>query len=239
MAHCTVRRNWILGGYSAEYTHTLAAPGPVLSDLVNSLAHALYDHLLADDKHPTLRDFKGRNRGDTLISGIPGQAEDELFRVGGTIATEQAGDDFEWSPFDLSCHATFSAFEGTHHIRYTTDLHRSDSVPSWLPWRLIGAAAPIRPAYCRVGLERFQSKFTLSSIGFMPQITDSILIDAAGDTVQVRLTTEQTAWKPCNPAEGIPAFNALAQALLSALGFNLAQSFRDELAQVAKFRGKS
>jgi hypothetical protein len=199
---------------------------------------ALHDHLLADEGQSSLRDFKGRNVGDALLAGIPGQVEDELFRVGGTIATEQLGDDFEWSPFDLSCHATFNAFEGTHHIRYTTGLHRSESVPSWLPWRLIGAAAPIRPAYFRVGLERFQSKFTLSSIGFMPQITDSFLIDGAGGIVHVRLKTEQTAWKPSNPAEELPAFHALAQALQSAVGFNLSDSFRDELARAAKFRGK-
>jgi hypothetical protein len=237
MAHCTVNRNWILGGYSAEYTHTLDGQGPALSDLINNLMRALHDHLMSEGSHSTLRDFKGRNRGDALLPGIPGESGDEVFRVGGKIATDQAGEEFEWSPFDLSCHASFTAFEGTHHIRHTADLHRSESLPSWLPWETIGAAAPIRPSYCRVGLERFQSKFTLSSIGFMPQVTDSILIDAAGGAVQIRLTTEQRSWKPCNPTEEIPVFCALAKALHVALGFNLSESFRNELAQVARFRG--
>jgi hypothetical protein len=237
MAHCTIHKNWILGGYSAEYSHTLEVNGSGLSDLIDQLIRALHDYLGVQGVRASLRDFKGRNRGDKLLSEIPGEGEDELFRVGGSIATDPAGDDFEWSPFDLTCRAVFSAFEGTHHIRHSTDLQRSDSLPPWLPWELIGAAAPIRPSYCRVGLERFQSRFTLSSIGFMPQVTDSFLLDATGGTAQVRIITEQRSRKPCNPTEEIPAFGALATALQKALGFDLKESFRDSLAKGAAFGG--
>lgn len=238
MAHCTIRRNWILGGYAAEYTHSLGVQASQFSDLANEILHALHDHLLMEGGGGTLRDFKGRNRSDTLLSGIPGEAEDEIFRVGGAIATEERGDDFEWSPFDVSCHASFNAFEGTHHIRYNTAIHRTDPVPPWLPWRLLGAAAPIRLAYCRVGLERFRSKFTLSSVGFMPQVTDTFLLDATEGTVSLKIATEQSTWKPANPIEEIPLFSGIDRALRSSLNVNLAASFYEELVRAGSFRKK-
>ena len=177
-------------------------------------------------------------RAQSSPSALPGEAEDEIFRVGGTIATEERGDDFDWSPFDVSCHAAFESFEGTHHIRYSTNLHRSKTVPAWLPWKLLGAAGPIRPTYCRVGLERFQSKFTLSSVGFMPQVTDTVILDAINGTVSLQVVTDQAAWKPCNPLEETPIFSGIDRALRASAGFNLADSFREELSKAAKFPRK-
>lgn len=238
MAKCTVRKNWILGGYSAEYTHTIGVQASRFSDLVNELLRALHDQLLSDEGTGTLRDVKGRNRRDTLLTGIPGHVEDELFRVGGAIATDERGDDFDWSPFDVSCHTSFNAFEGTHHIRYNTAIRRTDQVPPWLPWRLLGAAAPIRLSYCRIGLERFRSKFTLSSIGFLPQVTDSFLLDATEGTVSLKIATEQTTWKAANPIEEIPLFSSIDRALRSSLNVNLATSFYEELVRAGSFRTK-
>lgn len=226
----TLRRNWLLGGFTAEYTLTCSFIPAQLSDLVDAVFTAINDYL----PHPKTRDCKGRNHYDTILAGIPGEAEGEVFRIGGEIASSTTGAEFEWSPFEASCGSVFREFEGTHHISYNLHHHRSTTLPDWLPWWLLGAAAPIRPRYFRVGLERFQSRFTWASFGYLPQVTDSFLLDAVDSTLAIRLVVERQAWRPTDPFSEFPIFGGIAAAARQAMSLDIRSTFRSELLRVGK-----
>jgi len=236
MARCSVRRNWLRGGYAAEYQHSACINSSALSDLIHGTLSALYTHLACDKEFKVTRDFKGRDGLDTIINAIPGDASDEVFRLGGLIATERQGEDnFEWSQFNVACHAPFREFEGAHHILYSLDIRRSDSIPSWIPWRLLGAAAPIRPQYFRVGIERFQSRFTFASFGFLPQVTDTLLIDVFNDTLSCAFRTEQTSWSLGAPIATVPLFADIGHAIRESTGFDINESLINELKATGRF----
>ena len=223
----SLRRNWILGGYTAELTYSLTLTPSQLSDVVDTCLAALHKHASSS----SALDFKGRNHFDSIIAGIPGEADGEIFRLGGLIATGSSATDFEWSPFEASYHSEFKEFEGNHHITHTLVHHRSDAVPEWLPWRLLGAAAPIRPRYLRIGIERFQSRFHTLSFGYLPQVTDSLLIDALESKLSLRFVTERRKWQATQPFAEFPLFAAIAEALQLSLGLSIDSLFRTELAK--------
>ncbi len=222
----SLKRNWILGGFTVEHSHTCVLSHAQLSDLIDTTLNAVHSYLPSAQ---TL-DCKGRNHYDSLLPGIPGEADGEVFRVGGEIATGHTSTGFEWSQFEASCHSQFKAFEGNHHIAHALNHHQTATVPEWLPWRLLGAAAPIRPRYFRLGLERFQSRFTLASFGYLPQVTDSLLLDATDSTLMIKVAIERRAWKPTDPFEEFPPFSAIAAALRRSLSLDIAAHFREELA---------
>lgn len=223
----SLKRNWILGGFTVEQSYARSVTAIELSDLIDGVLNSAYQHLSS----PQTIDYKGRNHHDTLLSGIPGEAEGEIFRVGGAIATGHSTTDFEWSPFEASCHSQFKEFQGNHHITHSINHHHSSSVPDWLPWRLLGAAAPIRPRYFRLGLERFQSRFTWASCGYLPQVTDSLLIDATDSAVMIKLVIERRAWKPTEPFTEFPPFASIAVALRQSLSYDIAAHFQEGLAR--------
>lgn len=226
----SIRRNWLLGGFTAEYALTCSYVAPQLSDLVDAVLTSIHDYL----PQPHTIDCKGRNHYDTIVAGIPGEAEGEVFRIGGEIASSTTGAEFEWSPFEASCGSVFREFEGTHHISYNLHHHRSTTLPDWLPWWLLGAAAPIRPRYFRVGLERFQSRFTWASFGYLPQVTDSFLLDAVDSTLAIRLVVERQAWRPTDPFSEFPIFGGIAAAARQAMSLDIRSTFRSELLRVGK-----
>lgn len=228
----SLQRNWILGGFTAEQSYGCALSPMQLSGLIDSTLRALYDHL------PSVEalDCKGRNHHDTLLQGIPGETEGEVFRLGGEIATGHTSTNFEWSHFEASCRSQFKEFQGNHHIVHSVNHHHTATVPEWLPWKLLGAAAPIRPRYFRLGLERFQSRFTWASVGYLPQVTDSLLLDATDSRLMIKLVVERRARKPTDPFEEFPLFGGIAAALRQSLSLDIASHFREELAQAAGLR---
>lgn len=236
MTTCTVKRNWIVGGYSAEYVHSEAIDLVSLSLLTDQLLTTISDQLRLTENAAEVVDIKGRNQFDTLLPDVPPPHRDEIFKVGGEIATTQRGQAFEWTPFEAACHAEFRDFEATHHIRHTLRVHKGRTVPEWLPWRLLGQAAPIRPSYFRLGLERFHSRFTFASLGYLPQVTDSILIDASRTSFSVQVSTEQRRWKAYNPFQEIAIFAAIHQALKASLHFDVSASFTEHLLASGRFR---
>lgn len=221
------RRNWILGGYTADYTYCHTLTSPQLSDLVDTSLNAMYELLPS----PQALDCKGRNHHDTIIAGIPGEPDGELFRIGGEIATGHTGVDFAWSPFEASCHTHFHEFQGDHHISYTLNHHHSETIPDWLPWRLLGAAAPIRPRYFRLGIERFQSRFTFASFGYLPQVTDSLLVDVLDSNLVIRLVVERSKWRTTDPFTEFPVYASISAALKRSLSLDISALFTEELSK--------
>lgn len=239
MGTLTFRKNWLFGGYTATYQVRLSLSLAKLSELVDLAVRSLLPTLSAPDTPlveqvlpSTLRDFKGRNKLDTLLPNLPLAQHDELLRVGGSVALEDRGADFSWESFDLCCYSPFLQFEGNHHILHGVQMERSGALPSWLPLRLLGCAAPLTPRYLRLGLEHFRSLLTFASLGYAPQVTESLLLDAScaatGDlvTVQLQLTAESRARSPQDPFDELAPFNATACIVRHVTGCDIAHEYR-------------
>jgi hypothetical protein len=238
MGTLTLRKNWLLGGYTATYQVGLSLSLAKLSELVDLIIRTLLPTLLAPNTPcleevlpSSLRDFKGRNKLDTLLPNLPVASHDELLRVGGSVAVEDHGTDFSWESFDLCCYSPFLQFEGNHHIIHGVQLERSGALPAWIPLRQLGCAAPLTPRYLRLGLEHFRSLLTFASLGYAPQVTESLLLDAAcaatADqvTLNLQLTAESRARSPQDPFEEVAPFNAAACIVRHVTGCNVAYQY--------------
>jgi hypothetical protein len=224
-----MKQNWILGGYSAEFSLTKQLPPELLSATLHSLLHVVRDIIPSPHSVTEFNNLKGRGREDMLLSGLPAAQGEELLTVGGAIATESKGDSFVWTPFRTSLLTHFAHFQGSSQIAHTVQERRSESIPSWLPWWLLGAAAPLRVEYARFGFEHFTSRFRVTQFGFMPVVSDSLLLDLTNEEIALRLTTDQPTLKRCNPFETVALFKRVAISLRSTLGISLSDQFTEEL----------
>jgi len=233
---CIVSRNWLLGGYQASFT----LQTPLAENLIPALAHSLLYKLrgLLSDLTTSheLSNMKGRDTADVLLSGYPAPLHDEIFTIGGTIATAHDSRGFIWSPFRFSILSNFSRFEGASGIVFSLLESRSETIPEWLSWWVLGAAAPIRLEYLRVGLEAFTAKFSISRFGSIPVVSDSLLIDISCDSLALKLTTQQPRKQRCNPLETVPAFKQVSEAIGSVLGISLSSQFALELEASGSFK---
>ena len=116
---------------------------------------------------------------------------------------------------------------------HTTHVERAGGIPSWLPSRLLGMAAPIKPRFFRFGLEHFKSVLTFASLGYAPQVTASFLLDCITDTLALKITHEFKKDAEADPFAYIPAYQSLARVIQSATGQDVRAEFYRELAQAA------
>lgn len=230
MSNLKLSKSWILGDRSLEFEGSYTLKPGSMSDLIDGVLRTLNPIVQGESQSHDLRDFKGRNPQDMLLPGIAAPRTDELFRIGGMVAVEEAGPEFSWEPFEVVCYSPFLRFEGTHHIVHSTQVERSGSLPSWLPTRLLGCAAPIKPRFFRYGLEHFSSILTFASLGYAPQVRESVLIDCVGDTVAVKVTSEYKRGKEPNPFVWIPAYSTLSHIIEKATGANLKEELARDLA---------
>jgi hypothetical protein len=231
MASLELRKNWILGGYTSvlESTTTLSDLG--LSSLTDGLLRTLLPALDVEGERSEILDFKGRNPLDQLVPGPPPAQKDELFRVGGQCAVEEVKDGFEWEDFDICCYSPFARFEGTHHIVHSLEIQRSGALPAWLPPRLLGCAAPVKVHYLRFALEHFRSRRTFASLGYAPQIAESLLIDCHGTTLTMRLTIESGKRQIEDPFEITPALRIAAEVIHQSCGVDIKEEYMHLLRQ--------
>jgi len=230
MSNLTVSKNWILGGRSLEFEGTIALRAGALSDIIDGCLQEVTPLIRQTPDSKELFDVKGRDPHDTLLPGIATARTDELFRIGGVVAIGEKGSEFEWEPFEVSCYSPFSRFEGTHHIIHETTIERAGSLPSWLPIRLVGMAAPIKPRFFRYGLEHFKSRLTFASLGYAPQVTTTVLIDCVADTLAFKVTHEFRKATEANPFEAIPAYRSIAGVLKAATSSDILNDFQTKLA---------
>lgn len=219
----TVRRtkSWLLGGYGFELSDTRPISVGALSLLTDSFLRNALPILLDSQGKSALRNMKGRNAQDELLSGVSHPAHDELFRLGGLAPVPGDRESIDFEPFEVSLLSPFLRFEGSSEILHTLEQHRAGPLPSWLPLRLLGYVAPLRPTFMRIGLERFRNVLAFASLGHTPQVTDSLLVDCVGGSISVRLVSERNKRRDSSPLEEIPAFRAVAEALRAAVGLDL------------------
>jgi hypothetical protein len=226
-------KNWLLGGRSLEFETSIPLAIGQLSDVIDGCLRVVNPILHKGGAPSELLDFKGRNPLDTLLPGIATPKTNELFRIGGVSAVERGTNDFTWEPFEVVCYSPFSRFEGTHHIVHATQVERAGGIPSWLPIRLLGMAAPIKPRFFRFGLEHFQSVLTFASLGYAPQVTTSLLLDSLSDTLTLRVTHEFRKSAEADPFSYIPAYQAVASVVQTATGEDIRMQFQRELSRIA------
>jgi hypothetical protein len=176
-----------------------------------------------------LVDFKGRNHLDEVLPGLPAAHKDELFRVGGECAIHEEPEGFAWDHFDLCCYSPFTRFEGAHHIVHSLEIHRTGALPSWLAPRLLGCAAPIKLRYFRFGLEHFRTRRTFASLGYTPQITESLLLDCCSNTLSLRMTVESDSRKAENPFDRVTQLGLFAKVLRQTSGIDIEGDYMRDL----------
>lgn len=233
MASMKLSKNWILGTRFIEFETSIPLNRGELSDIIDGCLNVVTPALHDQQGSSALRDFKGRNSHDALLPGIAAPRTDELFRVGGVVAVTKGTSDFEWDPFEVVCYSPFIRFEGTHHIVHGTQVERAGGIPSWLPTRLLGMAAPIKPRFFRYGLEHFTSVLTFASLGYAPQVTASLLIDCVSDTLALKITHEFKRGREANPFAYIPAYRTVAEVIHTITGRDLQGDFERGLRSVA------
>lgn len=219
----TVRRtrSWLLGGYGFELTDMRPISPCALSLLTDSFLRNVLPNLLDSQDKSALINIKGRNAQDELLPGVSHPAHDELFRLGGLAPVIGEKDGIEFEPFEVSLLSPFNRFEGSGQIVHTLEQHRAGPLPAWLPLRLLGYIAPLRPSFMRIGLERFRSVLAFASLGYTPQVTDSLLIDVVDGSISVRLVSERNKRRDFNPLDETPIFRAMAEALKASVGLDL------------------
>jgi hypothetical protein len=221
MSNLNVSKNWILGGRELVFEGTVPLPIGALSDIIDGCLRQVTPSIRQGAQPQELLDLKGRDPHETLLPGIAPPRTDEVFRVGGVVAVDTKGAEFEWEPFEVVCYSPFNRFEGTHHIVHGTEVERAGSLPSWLPAHLVGMAAPIKPRFFRYGLERFKSVLSFASLGYAPQVTTTFLIDCVSDTLAFKVTHEFKRTNESDPFECIPAYRSLATVIKAATGADL------------------
>lgn len=228
MPNLKLSKNWILGGRELEFETSLILQSGALSDIIDGCLRFVEPIITQGQQE--LLDLKGRDPHETLLPGIAPPRTDELFRVGGVAAVDKKGTDFEWEPFEVVCYSPFNRFEGTHHIIHSLETERAGGLPSWLPVRLIGMAAPIKPRFFRYGLEHFKSVLTFASLGYAPQVTTTLLLDCVADTLAFKLTHEWRKAGEANPFDTIPSYRSVANVIKAATGSDIEGEFTRELA---------
>ena len=214
-------RNWLLGGYGLEYSEQRDLSVGALADLIDGLLREVLPTIVSQHNQSEVTDLKGRNAQDALLPGIGPSAHDELFRLGGLAPLRGSGEGIEFEPFEVSLLSPFKRFEGSSHIVHEIEQHRAGPLPPWLPLRLLGYAAPLRPTFMRFGLERFRSVLSFASLGYAPQVTDSNLIDCVKGRLAVQVLSERNRDFSFNPFDQIPSFRAISELLRSIMGFDL------------------
>ena len=230
MPSMKLSKNWLLGTRSIEFEATVPLKVGELSDIIDGCLRTVTPALHEGTAAPgELKDFKGRNAHDALLPGIATPKTDELFRFGGVSAIAKGKSDFEWEPFEVVGYSPFTRFEGTHHIVHGVQVERAGGIPSWLPTRLLGMAAPIKPRFFRYGLEHFTSVLTFASLGYAPQVTASLLLDCVSDTLALKITHEFKKGREANPFAYIPAYQAIAGVIARVTGSDVRNEFQNQL----------
>lgn len=229
MGALELEKNWIFGGYTSVFECTAEISNGDFSDLVDGCLRKTLPNLFTSSNTTELIDFKGRNPQDELLPGLPTASKDELFRVGGSCALQEIDGDFIWDDFDLCCYSPFARFDGTHHVVHSIENQRTGSLPHWLPARLIGCAVPITLSYFRLGLEHYRSKRSFISLGYNPQVSESILIDCDAGKLRIRITIDSQRRVIEDPFEGLAPLKMIADILTRTASIDIQREYMSAL----------
>jgi hypothetical protein len=208
-----------------------------ISPLIDKTSRALRRYIelnskLSQDPHqnlstPTLINLKGRDPSEpSPLSATTQPHTSELFAIGGELATDTASPtEFIWEPFTLALNTQFLAFKGARSILHSLHTERSQSLPEFLPWWLLGWAAPIKPQYMRLGIELFTSRFALTRLGFIPEVTEKMYLEIIDNKLALRLSSEQLSLRYYNPFKREPFLVEISEIVRDLCGVSPQEAF--------------
>ena len=226
-----IRRNFLFGGYKLEYSARYPVQRNSLPILIDGYFSRVYPVLVGADVHPELFDYKGRNPPDLLLPIASRPERDELFLLQGSAPTAAQKNGFTWEEFEIAGLSLFERFEGSHHIVHGVSIARSGALPGWVPLRLLGRVAPVRPSCFRFGIEHFRSSMFSASFGYTPTVSETILVDADSREVALRLVLETKGLKRDAVYERIPILEDVLSILGKATRVDAADQFANALLQ--------
>lgn len=205
------QRTWFPRGYITTLIAEYEITSSQFSVLIDACLTYLAQEIVSEE---ALINLKGCDQGEhALLPDALQPSLGELCLLTGRIATQLSTPDSTWAPFSVSTTSLFERFEGSSTIIHSHNTHQSRSIPSWFPWRLLGAAAPILPHFFRLALDHYSSKFAWLRLGFMPVVTDSLRLEATESILKLKLVFE-TPYKPIlNPLGGLPVFHSIVSAI--------------------------
>jgi hypothetical protein len=222
-------RSWLWGRQRSTYS----AAFPCSESDLSRVIHAFMKHVVPEVMDPTsgaLRhNIKGRTPSERLINALPSPLRDETFCVGGLIARAVVGEEFLWEEFALSSLSNFKEFCGDTEILFSAEPARTSNIPSWLPTRLIGAAAPLRPRFFRFGIEHFRTLRSFASISAIPEVTESFFVDCSDSLLLLRVTIESKKRITSRQLDDIPCVLLGSEVLSKIMGWSFASDMKSRL----------
>jgi hypothetical protein len=237
----TCKRSLLLRRYLYTLNVELQLNSETISPFIDRISRALMRYITLNSKlsantlqtsaKTTLINVKGRDPSEPpLLAGASRPHSHELFYVGGEIATDtDDSGEFIWEPFSVSLNTDFLAFEGARSILHSLHTKLSQSIPEFLPWWLLGWAAPVRPQYMRLGIELFTSRFALTKLGFIPEVTEALYLELLDNKLALRFDSEQLPLRRHNPFQRDPFLGEISDILQELYGVSPKQAFAGQI----------
>lgn len=230
-----IKRSWIGKSYEIEYQASIKLPSmslPILSDhLINQV---LPSELLTA---ASTLDLKGANNtikqsveissSKDLAQQRPVYDREELLYLKGDVLVDL--DTQQYEPFQIIRASNFDSFKGQHHIIHSLETKHFGALDTTFTLSEVPLLFPIVLNKLKIGLELFSSQRTFI-IGFAPEVTQSLLLEADQTSCLINIRAERLYAKTSLPLERYSLFNKLDLALKQLTGWSLIEDYTKLLA---------
>lgn len=192
---CTSRPQLWPWGYAIEFSLRKTVEEGKLAALCRDLVAEVLP-LEAITGRP-LTDIKGVNQPLELeltdAIALPPET-DEIFYLRGCATCQEENKKGETESvrkeFEYRITTSFLDFPGAHHIRHSARIITDGAWPAGLSIALLNDSIPLELHYLRLGLEFFRSRFISGTLGFAPSVWQSIIFEASGKEICLKLQAE-------------------------------------------------
>lgn len=201
-------------GYQVETTLQKDLRPGELSLFTHAIISNFNDLLLNSQ---ALLNLKGRDPLNIIAPelNLPAPQNEELLFINGFLPASK-----EKNGFQFMVESEFTSFPDTHHISFRLKRHAT-GLPAWLRPELLAWLAPITITGFRLGLESFKSKRFSSLFGFVPVVSERLLIEANQNSLVILLFSEGLNLKNQRQLQYMAIEQRLKLALLESFNFNL------------------
>ena len=187
----TVRRQLLPPGYAIEYKAKTPVSPRAVPPLVDGVLHALVPPEAWRDG--VLENLKGR---DAYAPSAPvpnrwlPRSDELLFAAGNILADQDDGRTVREDPFQIRIATAFASFQGSHDITHSTRFSAQGALPGFVNPASIGRIFPLEVTALRFGLELFESRRFLASLGFAPIVTQTLSLELYTGMLYLTITAE-------------------------------------------------
>lgn len=217
--------------FTGRYSLTYDLKRNCTADVIKNLAQMLLSGLLPEESlhGGQLLNLKGRDPHPALFEYPRGEdaPAEELFFLGGWLnpedeEIEDAKDEVPAPlPFSLTLSTSFAGFSKSNQIIHEVKCNISGPIERLEDLLPVLAEERARVEMFRLGMEFFEPKFVHAIFGLFPTATQTLLIEAASDTVAVQILAESLKSKDQLPLTECGLLDKLAAILAEAFGISL------------------